>query len=271
MQLRIENEKANACKPKKHIGMCRVIFILSFILIPTVYFAVFYVYVNLNSFLMAFQINRNGVVSWTLENFQRFFTELSTNGSEMGQAFLNTFYTFLISQAMFLVSFFVSYFLYKKIFMYRVFRVCFFSAQLGCRYRDQFHLHAICQHKRSGVNRNTAFGRVGIRAGYAGRFPFRKPRHLAQSYLAEFSRQYGAVRRRIQQDTGIGSRIGAIRRRFLGARNFPDYRSDGLAYGRDAADAQYCRHFRFERERFPSYQGRLRNPDAGKLDVHAGV
>ena len=130
MQLRIENEKANACKPKKHIGMCRVIFILSFILIPTVYFAVFYVYVNLNSFLMAFQINRNGVVSWTLENFQRFFTELSTNGSEMGQAFLNTFYTFLISQAMFLVSFFVSYFLYKKIFMYRVFRVCFFLPSL---------------------------------------------------------------------------------------------------------------------------------------------
>ena len=65
---------------------------------------------------MAFQINRGGTIYWTLENFQRFFHEIATNGSDLGMAFKNTFITFVIQQIMFLVSFMVSYFLYKKIF-----------------------------------------------------------------------------------------------------------------------------------------------------------
>lgn len=113
-------------KHKKTIKISRIIFILSFITIPTVYFFVFYVYVNLNSFVMAFQLGRGGVSYWTFENFTRFFSEFTTNGTTMSMAFKNTAISFLIQQFMFLVSFFVSYFLYKKIFLYKFFRISFF-------------------------------------------------------------------------------------------------------------------------------------------------
>jgi len=129
----LENSKhpKNAVlKHKNPIKLSRVIFILSFILIPTLHFAIFYVYVNLNSFIMAFQLNKGGTIYWTLENFSRFFTEFLSNGSEMGQAFKNTFITFIIQQVMFLIGFLVSYFLYKKIFLYRAFRVFFFLPSL---------------------------------------------------------------------------------------------------------------------------------------------
>ena len=123
-------KKGNGLHKREPIKIGRVIFILSFLIIPTLHFALFYVYVNLNSFTMAFQINRGGTIYWTLENFQRFFHEIATNGSDLGMAFKNTFITFVIQQIMFLVSFMVSYFLYKKIFLYRVFRVCFFLPSL---------------------------------------------------------------------------------------------------------------------------------------------
>ena len=108
----------------------RAIFILSFILIPTIYFLVFYVYVNGNSFVMAFQLTKQGKTYWTLDNFTRFFSDITTNGSEMGIAFKNTFITFIVNMFTFLVGFFVSFFLYKKVFMYRVFKICFFLPSL---------------------------------------------------------------------------------------------------------------------------------------------
>lgn len=120
-----------AIRDKRIRSFKRAIFLLSFIFIPTVYFLIFYVYVNGNSFVMAFQLTRRGVGTyWTLENFTRFFGELSTNGSEMGEAFRNTFITFGVNMLMFFVGFFVSFFLYKKIFMYRFFKICFFLPSL---------------------------------------------------------------------------------------------------------------------------------------------
>ena len=124
------NTVEKSAKRRKPVKIGRVIFIISFLIIPTLHFAVFYVYVNLNSFTMAFQLNKGGKVYWTLENFQRFFKEIATNGSDLGTAFKNTFITFIIHQIMFLVSFMVSYFLYKKIFLYKFFRVCFFLPSL---------------------------------------------------------------------------------------------------------------------------------------------
>jgi len=119
-----------ATKNKRIRKFKRAIFLLSFISIPTIYFLVFYVYVNANSFVMAFQTTKRGVTYWTLDNFKRFFSDIATNGSEMGIAFRNTFITFGVNLFIFLNGFFVSYFLYKKVFMYRVFKVCFFLPSL---------------------------------------------------------------------------------------------------------------------------------------------
>lgn len=111
---------------KKPISIVRILFIISFILIPTVHFLVTYVYVNIDSFVMAFKTIKNGQTIWSFENFTTFYSEIGKSGSEMQIAFKNTFKTFFIKEIMFVVSFFVSYFLYKKVPGHNVFRICFF-------------------------------------------------------------------------------------------------------------------------------------------------
>lgn len=117
-------------KHRKPINWWRVSFLLMCVLIPLINFAVFYIYVNINSFLMGFQMNVNGQKVWTIAHFTRFFQEFRNPTSEIGLAFINTFKSFAIQMIMFPISFLVSYFLYKKIFMYKFFRTAFFLPSL---------------------------------------------------------------------------------------------------------------------------------------------
>lgn len=104
----------------------RVIFIIIFLILPVLNFLIFYVYVNIDAFLMAFQLRNNtGRLYWTLENFSRLFEDFRTDG-EVSLAVVNTIKTFIISIAMFFVGFFVSYFLYKKIFLHNMLRILLF-------------------------------------------------------------------------------------------------------------------------------------------------
>lgn len=104
----------------------RAVFIVSFLIIPTVHFIVFYLYVNFNSFLMAFQEEVGGETIWTLNTMKNMFSRLFPLDAEMREVFRNTFLTFGIQMVMFFVGMFVSYFLYKKIFLHNAFRVLFF-------------------------------------------------------------------------------------------------------------------------------------------------
>lgn len=116
---------------KKPVNVRRGLFIISFIILPTIHFFVFYVYVNLSSFTMAFQrVDVVGKSAWTLEWFARFFNELKLPGSELNGAFVNTFKTFLIAECMLPVGFAVSYFLYKKILFHRAFKIIFFMPSI---------------------------------------------------------------------------------------------------------------------------------------------
>lgn len=117
-------------RPKKKIHLSRVAFIISFTIIPIINFLVFYVYVNFSSILRAFQLTYNGKVTWTLSNFTLFFSEFSKSSSLIREAFVNTGKSFLINECLFLSGFFVSYFLYKKIFGYKVLRTLFFLPAL---------------------------------------------------------------------------------------------------------------------------------------------
>ena len=105
----------------------RVLFILSFIIIPTINFFVFYVYVNFDGILMAFyRYDVNFNKQWGFENFTMFFDELFHSSNGIRLAFINTFKTFLIQLVIFPWGIVVSYFLYKKIPLYKTFRVLFF-------------------------------------------------------------------------------------------------------------------------------------------------
>lgn len=106
-------------------------FILSFMIIPVVSFLLFYVYVNIDSFVMAFQKPEKGELVFAgFENFEWVFEKIK-NGStypidDLRTAFANTFLTFGIQMLMFVVGMLVSYFIYKKIAGYQAFRVIFY-------------------------------------------------------------------------------------------------------------------------------------------------
>lgn len=111
----------------KKVNWSRIIFILCFVLVPTINFLVFYVYVNFDGILMAFyryDVNYNKI--WGLDNFTLFFDELFHQSNGIQLAFINTFKTFLIALLIFPWGIVVSYFLYKKIPLYKTFRVLFF-------------------------------------------------------------------------------------------------------------------------------------------------
>lgn len=123
---------------KRHTGKrkaMRTLFILSFIIIPIVNFLVFYVYVNFSSFVMAFQKPEGGKLVFAgFENFEWIFKKIREGSSEetdnLRIAFVNTFKTFGIQMVLLPIGLFISYFIYKKIWGYKVFRVLFYIPSL---------------------------------------------------------------------------------------------------------------------------------------------
>lgn len=98
------------------------------VILPLLNFCVFYLYVNFNSFFMAFQMKTGkGDIRWTLDNFRFFFDEFRFENSVLTEAIINTMITFGVNLFTSLVtSFLISYFLYKKIRFASVFKIILF-------------------------------------------------------------------------------------------------------------------------------------------------
>ena len=99
-------------------------FILLFLAVPVANFLVFWLYVNFDSILLAFQIPQsNGTIEWGLDNFRRFFSEFSGENPVMLTALKNTMIFFFSNLFVVLpVSLLLCYFLYKKVAGYKAFR-----------------------------------------------------------------------------------------------------------------------------------------------------
>ncbi len=105
----------------------RKIFILGMIALPILNFLIFYVYVNFNSVLMAFQVLKNGEMVWSLNNFSLFFEQVFDTETVLFGAFGNTMKFFAVQLFLLLpATTLIAYFIYKKIFGYKFFRVMFF-------------------------------------------------------------------------------------------------------------------------------------------------
>ncbi len=122
-------------KKKKRISKRRVmecLFSYGMLLLPLVQFAIFYIWINANSILMSFQKfagyaeGGGEMYVWSLDNFARFFDEFNNPTSVVVMALKNTMKYFAAGLCMVPVTFFVAYFLYKKIWGYKFFRVVFF-------------------------------------------------------------------------------------------------------------------------------------------------
>lgn len=114
-------KKKKFAKKAKRAG-----FILSIITYPLILFAVFYIYVNFNSIIMAFQeIKLDGTRVWVgFSNFAEFWNQLFHQDSgQIGIAFKNSLLIYIISLVICMPLYiFFSYLLYKKCFGHKIIR-----------------------------------------------------------------------------------------------------------------------------------------------------
>ena len=111
----------------------KYLFVLAMVSIAVIHFAVFYVGVNINSILLAFKKFQgydekyNEIFVFGFGNFSDMFREFSAPNSDIGIAVRNTLLYFSASLLVIIpVSYFVSYFLHKRIRGFKFFRVVFF-------------------------------------------------------------------------------------------------------------------------------------------------
>lgn len=111
----------------------KYLFIGSMVFLAVVNFVIFYCAVNVNSIMLAFKefigYSETGkeLYRFSWHNFEILFKQLRDPASDILPALKNTVIFFVSNTLVMLpLCYFVSYFLYKKIFGFRVFRVVFF-------------------------------------------------------------------------------------------------------------------------------------------------
>ena len=111
---------------KKNVS--KNLFVLSILIFPLILFCIFYIGVNLNSFIMAFQewswTPEGTKVTWAgFSNFRRYFTDLFSGGTIVSIAFKNSVLFYLITLVIgFPLTILFAYLLYKKCFFNKTIR-----------------------------------------------------------------------------------------------------------------------------------------------------
>lgn len=99
-------------------------FIIVMLALPVLQWLVFFLYVNINTILLAFKDARTG--EWSLVNFKDFWEQLTSPYGEIGIAVLNSARYFVLGLIIAMLCMWVAYFFYKKIFGHRFFRIIFY-------------------------------------------------------------------------------------------------------------------------------------------------
>ena len=109
----------------------RGLFIGGMLSVALINFAVFWVYVNFDSILMAFRLETRTGTVWGFENFRRFFREFPQAEFEWLVSLRNTLLLFVVGTLICLpLTFIFSYFMFKKVPGSKFFRVMFFLPNL---------------------------------------------------------------------------------------------------------------------------------------------
>ena len=119
----------NKPKKKKKINWRKLLFVWGMLAIPLIHFAIFFIYVNIDSVVMTFRMVDldKGEYIWTLHNYERFFRDLSDpNTKSLRSAVINSLMFGVNDVVLVLISLFLSYFFYKKIRGRQFFRIIFF-------------------------------------------------------------------------------------------------------------------------------------------------
>lgn len=110
---------------KKKTNKNQTIFLFCMLALPVLQWLIFWLYVNLSSIALAFQDARTK--TFTFENFVIFWEALTSPTGDIGLSMINTFKYFGVSLFIIMpIALFISYFLYKKVFGYRFYRIIFY-------------------------------------------------------------------------------------------------------------------------------------------------
>ena len=114
-----------AKKKKSAMKRRETIFLVCILALPVLNWLIFWLSVNVSSFILAFQDNAG---NWSFINFTLFWNQLtSPYGDTVGMAILNTLKYFAVNLLLiFPLTLIMSYFIYKRVAGYRAFRVIFF-------------------------------------------------------------------------------------------------------------------------------------------------
>ncbi|MBQ3492758.1 MAG: sugar ABC transporter permease [Clostridia bacterium] len=116
----------NIVTQKRKADKMEIVFIISMLILPICAFLLFYVYINFNSILMAFQrptYDGTGAVEWGFTNFKMFFDSLNGVDSDVLLALRNTLIFYFTNILIKLpLSLIICYFIYKKLLLAKVHR-----------------------------------------------------------------------------------------------------------------------------------------------------
>ncbi len=106
----------------------RTLFIAGMLVIPILNFVIFWLGVNFNSILLAFKGIKNGTEYWTFNNFKYLYEEFFVYSDSNMRLYLKNTMLFFSMGAFIItpISLILSFFLYKRIFGYKFYRVMFF-------------------------------------------------------------------------------------------------------------------------------------------------
>ncbi len=108
---------------RSRIRKLDVIFIVVMLAVPVVHWLVFWLGVNINSILLAFQIPTG---DWSLLSMQTVLREFSNFGSDLSVAVKNTLIYFCKDLLMLPFQLLIAYFLFRKIKGYKAFQIVFY-------------------------------------------------------------------------------------------------------------------------------------------------
>ena len=123
-ELAIVPEMAQSKTIKRKNTIKKYLYIYCMLAVPIVHFLVFYVYVNFDSFMLAFIDQHTGL--WSFDNFQLVFNDIGMGAaSGLLSNIKNTILYFLQGLLSNILSFVFAYFIYKKVLLHKIFRFVF--------------------------------------------------------------------------------------------------------------------------------------------------
>ncbi len=113
---------------KEKMPLSRKIFIISMMIYQIVHFAIFFIYINFDSIIMAFQSTAgNNTFFVGFDNFKHLFNDIGDSASVLVPSTLNSLLLFAVNNFLILpISIFCAYIFFKKLPLANLFRIIFF-------------------------------------------------------------------------------------------------------------------------------------------------